>query len=376
MPTVSTVCLCLCVQVAWLFFSWSFLTASLSLSLSVCLSLFTSLSFSLPFHLQNSPPYVMWKEGAAEKNNVKHLQGYCIDLLKEIASILGFKFQLIPVDGDLYGSVNERGQWNGLIGQVISHQADLAIADLTITRERQSVVDFTVPFMSSGISIIYRKDKNTSPIAWHNIFTSLLEPFAIDLWLYTVAAIIATTVLLYVVSRLSPYEWVTGHRSPHSVHFYQQNQPQAAHQQQPHQHHRHQQQQQQQQLQENNVASLHDHSYELENQFCFSNCLWFAFASLMHQRTNISPRALSTRTLTSIWSFFTLIIISSYTANLTAFLTGTLFITPLTVSLLLVQLFSLNPFFVTLALSLPLSSSFLSSFFLHLTLCPRLTTSQ
>lgn len=34
-----------------------------------------------------------------------------------------------------------------------------------------------------------------------------------------------------------------------------------------------------------------------------------------------SPRAISTRTLASLWWFFTLIMISSYTANLAAFLT-------------------------------------------------------
>ena len=38
-------------------------------------------------------------------------------------------------------------------------------------------------------------------------------------------------------------------------------------------------------------------------------------------RSDLNPRAASTRIVGGIWWFFTLIIISSYTANLAAFLT-------------------------------------------------------
>ena len=60
-------------------------------------------------------------------------------------------------------------------------------------------------------------------------------------------------------------------------------------------------------------------------------CLWFCFlvfryiiGSLMRQESSsdICPRAASTRLVSGFWWFFTLIMISSYTANLAAFLTG------------------------------------------------------
>ena len=35
-------------------------------------------------------------------------------------------------------------------------KADLAIADLSITYEREKAVDFSNPFMTLGISILYR----------------------------------------------------------------------------------------------------------------------------------------------------------------------------------------------------------------------------
>ena len=47
---------------------------------------------------------------------------------------------------------------------VINHlqlqEADLAITDLTITAERESAVDFTMPFMNLGLYIIILIHKN------------------------------------------------------------------------------------------------------------------------------------------------------------------------------------------------------------------------
>lgn len=49
----------------------------------------------------------------------------------------------------------------------------------------------------------------------------------------------------------------------------------------------------------------------------------------MHQGCDLNPKATSTRIIGAIWWFFTLILISSYTANLAAFLTVERMITPI-----------------------------------------------
>jgi ABC-type amino acid transport substrate-binding protein len=42
----------------------------------------------------------------------------------------------------------------GMIGEIISQTADMAIAPLTISQKRMEVVDFSKPFMNLGISIM------------------------------------------------------------------------------------------------------------------------------------------------------------------------------------------------------------------------------
>ncbi|KAI8426773.1 hypothetical protein MSG28_014461 [Choristoneura fumiferana] len=59
----------------------------------------------------------------------------------------------------------------------------------------------------------------------------------------------------------------------------------------------------------------------LTNQFSVCNSLWFITGTFLRQGSGLNPKATSTRIVGGIWWFFTLIILSSYTANLAAFLT-------------------------------------------------------
>ena len=58
-----------------------------------------------------------------------------------------------------------------------SQEADLAVAPLSITSDREYVVDFSKPFMNLGISIMIKKPEKKKP----GVF-SFLQPFTINLW--------------------------------------------------------------------------------------------------------------------------------------------------------------------------------------------------
>ncbi|TKS81054.1 Glutamate receptor ionotropic, kainate 4 [Collichthys lucidus] len=83
-------------------------------------------------------------------------EGFCVDMLKELADILKFKYRIRLVGDGLYGVPGANGTWSGMVGELISRKADLAVAGLTITAEREKVIDFSKPFMTLGISIMYR----------------------------------------------------------------------------------------------------------------------------------------------------------------------------------------------------------------------------
>ena len=51
---------------------------------------------------------------------------------------------------------DETGEWNGIVRQLIDRRADMAVASMTINYARESVIDFSKPFMNLGISILFK----------------------------------------------------------------------------------------------------------------------------------------------------------------------------------------------------------------------------
>ncbi|XP_020292525.1 glutamate receptor ionotropic, kainate 2-like isoform X4 [Pseudomyrmex gracilis] len=231
--------------------------------------------------MRHEQPYVMLKSGGNYSGDERY-EGFCIDLLKEIARMVGFAYRIELVPDGKYGVYDyETGEWNGIVRQLMDKKADLAVGSMTINYARESVIDFTKPFMNLGISILFKV-----PTSHPARLFSFMNPLAIEIWLYVLAAYVLVSVTMFVVARFSPYEW-------------------------------------------NNPHPCHAGSEVVENQFSLSNSFWFTIGTLMQQGSDLNPKATSTRIVGGIWWFFTLIIISSYTANLAAFLTVERMITPI-----------------------------------------------
>ena len=71
--------------------------------------------------------------------------GIDVEICRAVAQKLGREFSCETVD---FGSV---------IPAVISGKADLAAAGITITEDRKKNVDFSVPYVKTGIVVIYKK---------------------------------------------------------------------------------------------------------------------------------------------------------------------------------------------------------------------------
>uniref|UniRef100_A0A671Z1X7 Glutamate receptor n=1 Tax=Sparus aurata TaxID=8175 RepID=A0A671Z1X7_SPAAU len=227
-------------------------------------------------------PYVMLKKNHEQLAGNDKYEGYIVELAAEIAKHVGYQYKLKVVSDGKYGARDpETKMWNGMVGELVYGKADVAVAPLTITLVREEVIDFSKPFMSLGISIMIKKPTKSKP----GVF-SFLDPLAYEIWMCIVFAYIGVSVVLFLVSRFSPYEW-------HAEDYEEGGDP------------------------------------EQTNEFGIFNSLWFSLGAFMQQGCDISPRSLSGRIVGGVWWFFTLIIISSYTANLAAFLTVERMVSPI-----------------------------------------------
>lgn len=119
--------------------------------------------------------------------------------------------------------------------KILLKKADLAVAGMTITYSREEVIDFTKPFWNLGITILFRK-----PMAPPAELFKFLSPFTSELWAYVLAVYIVVSVMMFVIARLTPYEW-------------------------------------------DNPYPCDVHNEALENQFGIMNSLWFTIGALMQQ---------------------------------------------------------------------------------------------
>ncbi|XP_065574650.1 glutamate receptor ionotropic, kainate 1-like isoform X3 [Artemia franciscana] len=333
--------------------------------------------------IEKETPYVMLRHNAANLTGNARYEGFCVDLLKAISAIVGFQYVIEFGPDKIYGAPDpDTGEWNGLVKQLIEKKADLAVGSMTINYARENVIDFTKPFMNLGISILFK-----IPSSQPTRLFSFMNPLAIEIWLYVLAAFVLVSFTLFVMARFSPYEWQAPHPclktdfvvNQFSVSnsfwfitgtFLRQGSglnPKVPGKIPP-------------QLfsfmnplaieiwmsilvaytlvsltlwliarfspfewvdvhpclsnsnQNGRTPSSCKHQTPVvmkQNDFTMGNAFWFTVGSLMQQGSDLNPQAASTRIVGGIWWFFTLIIISSYTANLAAFLTVERMITPI-----------------------------------------------
>ncbi|KAL0830572.1 hypothetical protein ABMA28_002724 [Loxostege sticticalis] len=221
-----------------------------------------------------SAPYGMLKESSKTLEGNDRYEGFGIELIDELGKMNGFNYTFDIQEDGVYGSYNAKtGRWTGMMEKIMDGRADFAITDLTITAARQKAVDFTSPFMNLGITILYKKPTKQPP----DLF-SFISPFSLEVWGWLAGAFVGVSALLFVLGRMAPEEW-------------------------------------------QNPYPCIEEPETLDNQFTLANSFWFTLGSVLTQGSEIAPIAVSTRTAGSVWWFFTLIMVSSYTANLAAFLT-------------------------------------------------------
>ena len=200
-------------------------------------------------------------------------EGFAIDLAKELSAVLGFNFTFKLVDDGKYGSEISPGHWNGMLGEIEEEVADFCIADISITSARAKSFSFSTPWMNLGISILY-----VTPTPAPPSLLAFLDPFSSDVYVFTLIVFVLITLLIYVLARFSPAQW-------------------------------------------EEPSSCISEPELLTNQYNLINSFWFTLGAIMQQGSDVVPLSLCVRFASGMWFFFALILISSYTANLAAFLT-------------------------------------------------------
>ena len=197
--------------------------------------------------------------------------GYCVDLLRMLTNQLGFKVRLHVSKDGKYGSKNSTtGQWSGLIGELVRGDADIALADLTDSQERSKFVDFTESFIDTGIGVLVKVDRQH-----RNNLNGFSAPFTVALWIGIIILIHVVLLCTWTLERLSPY----------------------------------------------GLREREKQDKELKYTFSLGETVWYIWSLILPSfKFEIRPKSFGARCITVCFSFFLITLVTSYTANLAAFL--------------------------------------------------------
>ncbi|XP_067470909.1 glutamate receptor ionotropic, NMDA 3B [Thunnus thynnus] len=194
--------------------------------------------------------------------------GYCIDLLEKLAEDMGFTFDLYIVGDGKYGAMSGTGRWTGLVGDLLSGTADMAVTSFSINSARSRVIDFTSPFYSTSLGILVRSRDTAAPIG------AFMWPLHWSMWVGIFVTLHLTALFLTL------YEW-------------------------------------------NSPFGMTPHGRNRLRVFSYSSALNLCYAILFGRTVATkTPKCWTGRFLMNLWAIFCLLVLSSYTANLAAVMVG------------------------------------------------------
>jgi polar amino acid transport system substrate-binding protein len=134
-----------------------------------------------PLHIVTKPlaPFVIQQAGG--------LNGFSIDLWDAIAKDQGWEYEWVEVD-----TVTQQ------LDAVKNRQADAAIAGISMTPEREQVIDFSYPYFTSGLQIL-ASAKGTSSIS--TLFNTLLSPTLLKVLSIGMVTLIIMAHIIWLVER-------------------------------------------------------------------------------------------------------------------------------------------------------------------------------
>ncbi len=150
---------------------------------------------------------------------------------------------------------------------VCFQNASMALGPMTITSGREEVVDFTKPFKQVGVSMVIRRPNTSEGIFY------FMDPLSPLLWVVLIGILVLLSITLYVVDRVAPAE-------------------------------------------------------EDKVRLSAQKCVWFTCSSMVLRTVDVNPKTLSGRILAGALWFFSLVMVSAYTANFAAILTASKMHTP------------------------------------------------
>nr|GEV93323.1 glutamate receptor 3.2-like [Tanacetum cinerariifolium] len=207
-----------------------------------------------------------FEETIMQVNGTKQIAGFSIDVFLAAIKLLPYP---LPYEFILFGIGHNNPSYPDLVNKVSSKELDAAVGDILIVSNRTKTVDFTQPYIESGLVVVVNIKKA------HSCYWAYWRPFSPSLWGVTALFFHFVGALVWLLER------------------------------------------------------RHNDVFRGPPRKQVVTVMWFTFSTMfsVHRENIVSTLG---RMVVCIWLFVVLIVTSSYTASLTSILTVQQLQTPIT----------------------------------------------
>ncbi|XP_043245689.1 glutamate receptor ionotropic, kainate 4-like [Amphibalanus amphitrite] len=150
----------------------------------------------------HDPPFLYVEKIGEGRYNYS---GYLLDLWDVMCRELNVTYRMLPPSPGGFGALLTNGTWTGMVGEVVSQRADVALSWLHYRRDRAAVLEYLdmVPVFSASYDFFLRAGERDAPQLSGDVFSSLLRPLHTNVWLLLLLSMLVLSVGLTLTVRLN-----------------------------------------------------------------------------------------------------------------------------------------------------------------------------
>ncbi|KAG8364600.1 hypothetical protein BUALT_Bualt18G0014100 [Buddleja alternifolia] len=128
--------------------------------------------------------------GVPKTVSFTEFEDFCIDLFNEVLKMVPYE---VPFRFEPFGDGLNNPSYDELVRMVADDIFDAAVGDIAIVTNRTKVVDFTQPFVATGL-VVLAPIENSISSGW--VF---LKPFTLEMWCVTAASFVIIAVVIWML---------------------------------------------------------------------------------------------------------------------------------------------------------------------------------
>ncbi|KAG8185325.1 hypothetical protein JTE90_008230 [Oedothorax gibbosus] len=129
-----------------------------------------------------------------ENGSLYGIGGVEFHLLQILSSYFPFRYELMEKQDFVFGNVNDKGEWTGMMGMLKSGEVDMVVSRMAQVWDRTLAVDFSFPYLMDSVVFV------TAAPKVRKADFPFIEPFQVMVWCLLLLSLVIPSMVICLLS--------------------------------------------------------------------------------------------------------------------------------------------------------------------------------